>query len=158
MKKVRFIASTLVLALAGFATLTMSSCTKDDEECLVGYEGSDCKTEVRTKYNNTYRGTGSNSIGQTYTNWALRFSTLGTDATKMRLEVLDNANANQLLFNVTLTSNTTYTIDPKTDGFFSYEGQGSISTTNSSLTLTERDNTTGSVVTTIYTFNNMVKE
>lgn len=157
MKKVRFIASTMVLALAGFATLTMTSCSKD-EDCLVGYEGNDCKTEVRSNYNHTYRGNGTNSWGETYTNWALRFSSLGTEATKMKLELLDENDANVLLFNVTLTTNSTYTIEPKTTGNNSYEGQGTISATNASLTLTERNNSTGQVETTVFTFNNMIRE
>lgn len=158
MKKARLILTASMLTIAGFSAVTLSSCSKDDQTCLTGYEGSDCKTEVRTKYYNSYRGTGSDNSGGTYTNWALKFNALGTDATKMQLQVVDNNNAPQLLFNVTLSTNTTYTVEPKTDGAFSYTGNGSINTTNASLTLTEKDNTTGTIVTTVYTFANMNKE
>lgn len=47
MKKARLILSASVLALA---TLTITSCGKDDEGCNVGYEGSDCKTLSRDKF------------------------------------------------------------------------------------------------------------
>lgn len=158
MRKARLILSASLLTIGAFSAVTFSSCSKDDKVCNTGYTGSDCKTEVRASYNNTYRGNGSDNAGGTYTNWALKFNSVGTDATKMELQVLDNNNANQLLFNVTLNSNSTYNVEPKTSGVFSYTGSGSISATNASLSLTEKDNTTGTIVTTVYSFNNMIKQ
>jgi hypothetical protein len=157
MKKTRLILAASMLAIGAFTTTTMTSCSKDDQICNTGFSGSDCKTQVRDTYNNTYRGTGTDNLGGTYTNWNLRFTSQGTDATKMSLEVLDENNANKLLFDIVLTSNTTYMITPKTSGAFSYDGNGSISATNASLTINEKDNTTGTIVTTVYTFPNMTK-
>lgn len=50
MKKARLILAASLLTIGGFTTLTMSSCGGDDVECLTGYEGEDCKTEMRTKF------------------------------------------------------------------------------------------------------------
>lgn len=157
MKKARLILSASLLTIGAFSAVTFSSCSKDDKVCTTGYSGSDCKTEVRTSYYNTYRGDGTDNAGGTYTNWALRFSAQGTDATKMQLEILDDANANQFLFTATLSSNTTFSIEPKSIGLYTYTGSGSITATTATFTLTEKDNTTGTVITTILSFPNLIK-
>lgn len=156
MKKARLILSASLLTIAAFTSVTMVSCSKDDD-CEVGYTGNNCKTEVRASYYNTYRGTATDNQGGTYTDWALRFSSGGTDATKLKLEVLNNVNANVFLFDAVLTSNSSYEIVGKTIDGFDYVGNGSISDNNASLTLTETD-PTGVEVTYVYTFNNFVKE
>ena len=38
------------LTVSALATVTMTSCKKDDEGCATGYEGSDCKTLVSQKF------------------------------------------------------------------------------------------------------------
>lgn len=158
MKKARLILSASMLTLAAFSAVTFSSCTKDDQECAVGLEGKNCDEEVRVKYNNTYRGDGYDNEGDTYTDWALKFSSLGTEPTKMQLDILNGSNTNVVYVTVTLTSNTTYTVEPKTtvEGDH-YEGQGNLSATNASLTL--RQTTPGGderVI--IYNFNDMIKQ
>jgi hypothetical protein len=154
MKKARLILSASMLSFAALSAVTFSSCSKDEEECLVGYAGSDCKTEVRQSYFNTYRGNGSDSDGDTYTNWALKFSAQGTDVTKMRMNLLDETDASVLALVVTLQTNTTFSVDSYTtsDGY-TYTGNGSINENTASLTL--REATTGSTLT--YTFTNMNK-
>ncbi len=157
MKKVRVISTAAMLALLSVGSMTFTSCTPEDEICPVGMEGKKCDQEVRANYYNTYRGNATDNDGGTYTNWALRFSNGGTDATKLKLEVLDNVNANQFLFTATLKTNTTYEITPTTISGFNYTGQGSISGTNASFTLTEVD-PSGATQTYIYSFNNFIKE
>lgn len=157
MKKVRVMSSAAMLALMSFGAMTMVSCGTEDEICPVGKEGKNCDTEVRTAYYNTYRGTATDNHGGTYSNWALKFSSGGTDVTNLKLEVLNNVNANQFLFGAVLKTNTTYEITPTTIDGFNYTGQGSISANNASLTLTEVD-PAGVEQTYIYTFNDFNKE
>ncbi len=157
MKKARLILSASLLTLGAFSTVTFTSCSKDDEVCATGYTGSDCKTEVRASYNGTYRGNGTDNQGGTYTNWGLQFSPVGTDATKMQLVVLDGNNASTVLLNITLTSNTSYTVESKTIGNLTYSGSGTIGSTNASLSLTQV--TQGNPPTTIvFSFNNMIRQ
>lgn len=49
MKKARLILTASMLTIAGFASVTMTSCSKD-EVCPAGYEGSKCDVEMRTKF------------------------------------------------------------------------------------------------------------
>lgn len=157
MKKVRVISTAAMLALLSVGSMTFVSCTPEDEICPVGMEGKKCDDEVRVNYYNTYRGNATDNDGGTYTNWALKFSNGGTEATKLKLEVLDNVNANQFLFTATLKTNTTFEITPTTVSGLNYTGQGSISGTNASFTLTEVD-PSGGTQTYIYSFNNFIKE
>lgn len=55
MKKARIILSASLLTIASFATLTFSSCSKD-EVCPVGYTGKDCKTLVRDNFIGNWSG------------------------------------------------------------------------------------------------------
>lgn len=176
MKSIRNIAFSVLLTLGAFSAVTYTSCNKDECKdvvcqnggtcndtdgscvCTTGYEGTNCETAVRTKYFNTYRGNGSGSDGTTFTDWGLRFSTVGTDATMMQLELLEPSNSPFLSVDVKLNTNTTFTVIEKTvKTNYTYTGSGSISESTSSLTLTEKDNSTGTVKTTVYTFNNMQK-
>jgi len=157
MKKARLILSASLLALAGF-TLTFSSCTKDEESCPVGKEGKKCDTEVRTKYYNTYRGNGTMTEGDTtftFSNWGLKFSEpTGSDFTKLHANLIDDNDASQLAFDVTLSTNTTFNVVAFTsnDGY-SYTGNGTINETSASLSLTE----THSGNTVVYEFPTMTK-
>ena len=64
MKKARLILTASMLTIAGFSAVTLSSCSKDDEVCPVGYEGSDCKTLSRTKFIGNWTGTDICGSGQ----------------------------------------------------------------------------------------------
>lgn len=158
MKKSRLLLTIGLLAFAGAST-TLTSCG-DDTVCPSFMEGDDCKDEVRANYYNTYRGTASDNHGGTYTDWALRFSSGGSDVSKMKLEILDDVDANKFLFDATLKSNTSFEITPKTMTIggvdFEYSGNGNISATTVSFTLTEKDKD-GVEDTYIYTFNNFNK-
>lgn len=158
MKKSRLLLTIGLLAFAGAST-TLTSCG-DDTVCPSFMEGSDCKDEVRANYYNTYRGTAINDHGGTFTNWALRFSSGGSDVSKMKLEVLDEVDDNKFLFEANLKSNTTFEITPTTltigGADFEYTGSGSISASTVSFTLTEKDKA-GVEETYVYTFNNFNK-
>jgi len=152
MKKARFIITASMVALMGLSAFTFSSCTKDDQECAVGLEGKNCDQQVRTKYYNTYRGNGTDNQGNTYTNWAMDFSQEGTDATKMRMRLLDDADDPVISAVVTLQTNTTFTVNQFTNNQgLTYSGNGSIDENTASLTL--REEGSGDIVT--YTFSNM---
>lgn len=158
MKKARLILSAALLTVGGFSTLTMTSCTKDEVICETGYEGDNCKSEVRLKYYNTYRGTGSAVIdgnNETFTNWGVRFMapSSGASVTTLRANLIDAADASQLAFDVTLTTNTTFNVVPFTNDGASYTGSGSVNENTASLTLTEVESGT----TVVYSFPTLNK-
>lgn len=139
--------------------MTMTSCKKDETTCGIGLSGSDCKTEVRTSYYNSYKGSGTSNTGKTYTDWTAKFSALGTDPTKMNLQILDDNLASLLALTVTLTSNTAFNIDSKTtaDGY-TYSGNGTIDASKCTLSINQKSVESGVTVTVVLTFNNMVKQ
>lgn len=70
MKKARLILSASMIALMGISAVTFSSCTKDSEDCAVGYTGKNCDQEIRTPMLGTYNATDVNDANsadiQTY--------------------------------------------------------------------------------------------
>ena len=155
----RKLALSAFLTVSAIGTITMTSCTKDPKVCTTGLSGSDCKTEIRASYYNSYKGSGSDNDTppNTYTNWTAKFTALGTDATKMNLQLLNSVLAPADLFTVTLSTNTTFKIDSKVVDKSTYSGTGTISATSVSLTITEVDASVTPSKTYITTFNNMVK-
>ena len=66
MKKIRIIASAALLSVTALGAVNLSSCTKED--CAIGYEGSDCTTEIREQMIGTFNATDvDNSTGTPYT-------------------------------------------------------------------------------------------
>lgn len=154
MKKVRLMTTAALVAIAGFTTISLTSCTKDDVVCAVGLEGKNCDQEVRVNYYNTYTGTGSDDFGGTYTDWGVRFSERGTEATGLKLEILDAVGVPQIVVNASLKTNTTFKVEQTTAaGGEVYTGQGTVNENSASLTLIEEY----SGETTVFTFNNMSK-
>lgn len=158
MKKVRLITSAALVAIAGL-TMTMTSCNPEPVECAVGYEGKNCKDEVRESYYNTYIGDGINDHGGTYTDWSITFEkgTALEDVTSMKLYVKDANETNQHIFDVNLTTNTTYSIVPVFKDGWEFTGNGTVSVNSASLTFTEVD-PDGIEETYTYTFSNMIAE
>lgn len=154
MKSFRHILLASVLTVSAFSAVTFTSCKKDDESCAVGYTGSNCKTEVRTNYYNTYKGNGSDNTGGTYTNWSIRYSGVGTDPLKMSMVLQDATTAPVVAATVTLTSNTTFTVDQVTISGYTYSGTGTVNESTTSVSLTE----VSSSGTVVFTFNNMLKQ
>lgn len=148
MKALKKIALISMLAIGGLSSMTMMSCGKEDEACAVGLEGSDCKTEMRTKFINasgwTATETGSASGASTYTAQILT-SNAGTDKVLVR-------NLYGLFTNdVTATVNgSTFTIarqEPDGDKFF-VTGSGTISSAGAiTVQYTVTDETSTPVVT-----------
>lgn len=60
MKKVRLIASALLLSATAIGTITTVTSCGSDEACAVGYEGKDCTTEIRTALLGTYNASDVN--------------------------------------------------------------------------------------------------
>jgi hypothetical protein len=156
MRSIRHILLASVLTVSAFSAVTFTSCKKDDNGCAVGYTGSNCKTEVRTTYYNTYKGNGSDNTGDTYTNFSIRFSALGTDPLKMSMVLQDATTAPVVAATVTLTSNTTFTVDQTSISGYTYTGTGTVNESSASLSLTEVGGTPSTTV--VYTFSNMLKQ
>lgn len=173
MKSIRNIAFSALLTLAAFSTITYTSCSKDECEdvvcqnggtcndgncaCPVLFEGTRCETEVRAKYNgNTYQGDGTDNAGGTYTGWRAKFTSLGTDASAMTLDLTNNNNVSFASLTIKLNSKTTFNIDPKIDGSETISGNGTINETTATVVVNIKNTATG-VTTLILTFPNMVK-
>lgn len=175
MKLFRHIAFSALLTVGAFSAITYTACNKDacsgvtcnnggtcsggNCTCPTGVAGTHCDTLLKVTYSNSYKGNGYDNAtpSNSYTGWTLKFGTTSsTDPTAMTLDVLDNNNVPQLAFTIHLTSNTAFTVDAKTSSSFNYSGSGTISASIASLTLTEA--ATSGVSTTVYTFNNMIKQ
>ncbi|HTN17410.1 MAG TPA: hypothetical protein VL092_07015 [Chitinophagaceae bacterium] len=145
------------LSVSALTAVTLTSCNKEDETCTVGLTGKDCKTEIRASYYNSYKGNGTDNEGGTYTGFTVKFSSLGTDPTKMNLQLLDDKLSSVNALTVTLTTNTAFNIDQKVSGDYTYTGTGTINESSCSVTITEKKAGI-TTTTTTYTFNNMVKQ
>ena len=174
MKLIRRIALTALVTFTTFGAVTFTSCNPDkckdvvcqnngncnSEDgtctCPTGFDGANCQTEVRNTYDATYKGNGTDSDGDTYTGWSLKFDPVGTDPTAMTLTLQDENGAQILQFTVHLNSNSTYTVDEQTTLLYKYTGSGTVNTNVATLTLTE--NELGTSNTLVFTFNNMVKQ
>jgi hypothetical protein len=154
MKLLRNVMLASVLGVSAFSAITFTSCKKEDSTCNVGYTGSSCKDAVRTTYYNTYKGSGFDNTQTSYPNYSLTFKQLSDDVTKMQMILNDATTAPVFAVNVTLTTNTTFTIDQTVYQGETLTGNGTINATTASLTLTGVDNGT----TTVYTFQNMIKQ
>jgi hypothetical protein len=119
--------SFLVVAMMA-AVATTSSCTKT---CDPGYEGSDCKTEQRTKYFGTYSlsGTDNGTPAGTYTNVNTTVSTSSTGVQNLNI-LIGSGISLQIKLD---EAGTAFTVVGPTSGNFTYTGTGSF--TSSSLTL-----------------------
>lgn len=152
MKKVRLMTGAALFAIAGLS-FGLTSCEKDDVACAVGLEGKNCKDEVREKYYNTYRGNGSDDHNYTYTDWAVQFSSNGSDDVReMAFRLMDENDVTQVNSTARLKTNTTFELKPYVaNNGFEYSGEGSVNENSASLTLREEDED----LLIIYTFNNM---
>lgn len=157
MKKVRLMTTAALVAIAGFTTISLTSCTKDDVVCAVGLEGKNCDQEVREKYYNSYVGSGTAMIDgelETFTDWELSFTERGTDPTGLKLELRTYDDELVVKGNAHLKTNTTFRLEETSmPGGFIYTGDGSVNENSASLTLTE--DLSGDKIT--ITFTNMSK-
>jgi hypothetical protein len=169
MKSIKNIFLTGLLSIGILSTSTLTSCNRDECKevvcanggscdpddgsciCATGYEGNLCGDEVRDNYNGSYRGSGSDNTGATYTNFTFTYSNSGTNALAMQLSIANTAGTPFLTVPIRLITNTTYEIQSTTVGNFTYTGNGSISENNATIVLNQ-DGTPDLVI----TFNNLV--
>ncbi len=178
MKSIKHIALSALLTVGAFGTVLYTSCTKDECKdvvcqnggtcsggnctCPTGVGGDKCETIYRTTYTNTYIGnvTDNGTPANTYTNWRMSFATTGTDLTKMEIVLKDNTSAPVVTLPIVLSNFTStgsvFTITSTVANGATYTGTGNVSSTIASMTLNEKDNTTGLI--TVYTFTNMAKQ
>ncbi|MBS1685616.1 MAG: hypothetical protein JSS76_12720 [Bacteroidetes bacterium] len=144
MKKITsfLMAGALVAAL-----MTTSSCSKT---CDAGYEGSDCKTEMRAKFINEPNGwltaeTGTQSAPAAFT-VHIQSSSTGVD----QIRILNFWNAFTNAVTAKMTSSTTFTIpnqSPDNDGYTVISGTGTINNgiISVSYSVTDTSNRTDAV-------------
>ncbi len=170
MKSLRNIALSAIMTIGAFSAITYTSCNKDECKdvvcqnggtcvsgkcsCPYAYEGTNCETQVRTKYYNTYRGNGVDSDGDTYSNWGLKFYQSSDDAKTLGMDLLTNTNMSVAALKVTLQSATTFTVNEQTTAGTTYTGSGTINANTATLTLTAKE----SGITITFTFANMIKQ
>lgn len=147
MKKiVSFFAAAALVA----TMMTTSSCSKT---CEAGYEGSDCKTEVRAKYygNWTINGTDNATPPGTYTNKDLTIAA-GSSSSIFTLR-FTSINLSLVLTGTLGADGKTFTLDQVTSSGYTYSGTGTFTSSSAmTLNLTEVDGSTTPNTTTLYTF------
>ena len=122
----------------------VNSCTK---VCDPGFEGSDCKTEIRSKYVGTYTASGTDNQGGTYTNWTVILSNSSTNV----LGIIINLQNASISLNATIADEGgSYTIASQNVGGFTYTGTGTLTSNAMTLQLNEVGGTPS--VTTIFNF------
>jgi len=166
MKKIALFGSSILATLTFAMFLFYQSCTPDPCKdvtclnggtcttgtctCVAGYEGTDCSTEMRTKFIGTYNLGGNYSCngasGTGPISGSATIATSSTAVTKMLLTIgLPQA------ITSTVTSSTALTIDNRQivdQGVtYSYTGSGSINGINLTLNITETNGTTGEICT-----------
>ena len=142
MKALKKIALVAMLAIGGLSTMTMMSCGKEDEGCPTGFEGSDCKTEMRTKFINangwnaietgTVSGAGSYTIN-------ILTTTTGTD--KILIANLWDNFSHDVVATVSGSSFTIARQEPDADKYF-VQGSGTISGSTITVNYTVTDENT----------------
>lgn len=178
MKSIKNIALGTILTFSAFGAVLYTSCSKDECKdvvcqnggtcsegnctCPTGVGGTNCETIYRTTFANTYVGNGvdNGTPSNSYTNWRMTFSNVGTDLTKMEIVLKDNTSAPVVTLPVVLsnfgTTGTVFTITSTVANGATYTGTGTVSGSIASMTLSEKDNATGTIV--VYTFTNMAKQ
>jgi hypothetical protein len=153
MKKVSIYGLSLLTVIATVTIMFFNACSSDpckdvncgangncvDGTCVCdnGYEGTDCSTEVRTKFVGTYSVSGTITCpvsgNGTINNSVLTISNSSSDITKIVIDF-----AGQLTITAT-TEGTSLTIESQSVNGFTYTGNGSISGNNITMTLNEFD-------------------
>lgn len=133
MATLRKVALSVLLSVSAFSAVTMTSCTKD-KTCDVGYEGSDCKTEVRAKFLGTW-----NANDKTGTSTTLVYTVPVSTGSSLSTILIGNKFSDDF-FDNNITANvsgTTFTIPEQTpDGAAGYKVKGEGSITNGKITIT----------------------
>ena len=160
MKKFSILGGSLLASMVIAVMVFFNACTDDpckDVNCLnggncvdgtcvcaTGYEGTDCSTEMREKFLGTYLLSGTDNMGNTYTNIS---TTIGASSSAVNKIVITIAGSYTIP--ATLNSSTSFTIDPTTHSGFNFSGSGSINGTTLSVTINQE----AGGVTTIFTWS-----
>lgn len=146
MKKARLILTASLLTIGAFSAVTFTSCSKDDEVCPTGYEGSDCKTLSRTKFIGSWKGSEQCSTGDD--NYTIVISA----GSGSELSIIYNNVYNQQF---TATGNITgtngFTFEGTGAGGVTFSGTGTLNTGTGQLAVTYTIYT-GSILTNSCTF------
>ena len=138
MKKVRVMSSAAMVALMSFGAMTMVSCEKT-EDCAVGYEGKDCKTEIRAEMLGTYDAVDVRG-GQTKTYVPIVSQNAGNVSVVDIKEFGDfySGNSEIVTSSVTKSGNTiSFTIgEQKPDNIYTVEGSGTYDIPTKKLSIT----------------------
>lgn len=118
--KFRKLAFAAFLSVTALATTTMTSCKKDDT-CAAGYEGSDCKTMISTKFIGAYDGSETCTIGSD--SYTVTLTAMSSDNMKMTLTNLYNDN---YTLTATITESNKFSISG-TDKGVTFTGDGTLS-------------------------------
>jgi hypothetical protein len=124
------ILNTFVVFAAMTAMVSVSSCTKT---CDAGYEGSDCKTEIRSNYYGIYTLSGTDTDGDTYSNLQTTVASGGTDVFQMNITMVGNGLT--VPFTGKLDPNSTSTFSVPTFPFAGEQFTGSGSFSGKLMTL-----------------------
>jgi len=166
MNKMSRVLGTFFCVVFLFCAVSYSSCHKDNCKntvcknagvckdgvcvCAFMYEGSLCQTESRNSYYGTYRGMGTNSEGDTYLNWALKFYQSGSN-TQLGLDILTEQNTTRASLTIQMQTTDSFIVLPQTGSNTVLKGYGKVNSKNASLTIID-----SAEVLTI-SFNNMQK-
>lgn len=143
----RRIALVAILTATAGTTMTMTSCKKEDKVCNTGYEGTDCKTEVRAKFINA-SGWSAEEVGSVSkaSTFGVNIKTSSTAVEKILISNLYNEFKNDVIATV---SGNTFTIarqEPDADKFF-VQGTGTFNGTSITVDYTVTDERTALVIT-----------
>lgn len=137
--QIRKMAFAAILSVTALGTITMTSCKKDDVACDAGYEGTDCKTEVRTKFINasgwSASETGSLSGASTY---SINILSSSTAVDKILISNMYGVYKNDVVATVSGSTLTIVRQDPDGDKFY-VQGSGTLSGSNINITYTVSD-------------------
>ena len=139
-------------ACKGLTCLNTGACSGGVCQCPTGVGGNNCEVVYRNNYVNTYEG---NAVADTlfadsvanvkvavaYNNSKLSFDTSGTTSlVNMNMSLQDSLGFLNMTFSITLgnlsTNGSTFSIEPVEINGFHYSGNGTISATLATLSLT----------------------
>lgn len=134
MKSIKNIALTALLTIGAFGAVTLTSCSKDDDSCATGYEGTDCKTLSRDKFIGTYVGSETCTVGSD--NYTMTIAA-NSDEIKLTLTNLYNDNYTAI---GTMTGTNTFSFSGSQSGT-TFTGTGSLSGNQLTVSYTLSDGT-----------------
>jgi hypothetical protein len=119
------------------------TCTDGTCTCAVGFEGTNCDTESRTKVFGSFLLSGTDSDGGTYTNISATVATSSTSATKFIFSI-PLASISQAC---TMSGANSFTIDQTTISGVTTTGSGTYTGTTLTISLSQNDATGTTVFT-----------